>query len=245
MFFLNKKRFFFKPGNRFINRLLYRLFFPGRYKHMLVKMYNKGYENSIKGFFNTNIVFIHIPKCAGISLNYSLYNCKGGGHVPAIEYKYFFRPTVYDALYKFTIVRNPFDRLYSAYMFLRKGGRNESDYAFSLQNILPYSTFEEFVMNWLNESNIYSGIHFIPQSDFICDIDGRLLVDHIGYYECIDKEYDIIRRRSNVDLPKSLSKKNLTKDIGDFREAYTKEMINRVVKVYSNDFKLLKYDPFL
>ena len=51
-----------------------------------------------------------------------------------------------------------------------------------------FSTFKDFVMGWLNETNINKHHHFRPQLDFIVDKHRKVTVDFIGYLENIDED---------------------------------------------------------
>ncbi|HTL74630.1 MAG TPA: sulfotransferase family 2 domain-containing protein, partial [bacterium] len=72
-------------------------------------------------------IFVHVPKCAGISLVKSLFGDFDCGHTNLRRYQIMFAPAEFNGYFKFTIVRNPFDRVVSAFLFLKKGGVNEKD----------------------------------------------------------------------------------------------------------------------
>ena len=57
--------------------------------------------------------------------------------------------------YKFTFVRDPWDRLASAYYFLKDGGFHENDKKWYKENLKEYNNFDDFVNNWVNKKNIY------------------------------------------------------------------------------------------
>lgn len=77
---------------------------------------------SFKPFDESKSIFVHIPKCAGVSINKSLYGNLAGGHTTFDEYIIIFEPKCIENYFKFTFVRNPWDRVVSAYFFLQKGG---------------------------------------------------------------------------------------------------------------------------
>ena len=107
-------------------------------------------------------IFIHIPKTAGISVTQALFGNYADGHTTIKNYKKKFLPQTVEKYFKFTFVRNPYDRLYSAYNFLKKGGMNAEDKQWADSNISEYNDFEDFVFNWLTKENAYGRTHFVP-----------------------------------------------------------------------------------
>lgn len=62
------------------------------------------------------LLFIHIPKNAGTSITKSL-EMENQGHVAALHYKRNLED--FDEFFKFTVIRNPWDRVVSCYEFAR------------------------------------------------------------------------------------------------------------------------------
>lgn len=223
-------------------RVIYLLKYPLRFYTMFRLNSNIINGNSFLGFKKTNVLFIHIPKCAGIALNKALYGDKGGGHKAAIEYKLFYGIKKYNKIFKFAIVRNPWDRLYSAYTFLMDGGRNEWDKNFAKETVMKFDSFESFVLNWVNDENIYIGIHFVPQFHFVYDYRGVKLVDHIGKFENLDNEYSLLMNKFGDSIySDNLMKMNKTNISIKYKDCYTDEMIKHVGKVYLKDISYFNY----
>ena len=88
--------------------------------------------NEIKWkFYHTdNLLHIHIPKCGGTWLKQIVYNTLEGhhrfnfGHLPGMMIKQILDERGYnwDDFKPFAIVRNPWDRLWSAYKYTKWGG---------------------------------------------------------------------------------------------------------------------------
>ena len=76
---------------------------------------------SLQGFDKHRCIFVHIPKCGGISVGRALFGTYYGNHMNALTYQLIFDKSTYDAYFKFTFVRNPWSRLFSAFHFLRNG----------------------------------------------------------------------------------------------------------------------------
>ena len=126
-------------------------------------------------------IFIHIPKCAGISIEESLFGEKIG-HKNYIDYK------IYDAercrrYLKFTVVREPIDRFQSAFRFLKAGGRNAVDQAWSDRVLSEFETLEELVCEMQSNSKVTAQVlswqHFRPQYTFLINERGQIEMDHI------------------------------------------------------------------
>lgn len=236
------RRFFFRwkfPLS--IEKLMYRFLYMGSYNHMKGKTGINSEGASIKGFEDTGLLFVHIPKCAGIALGNTLFGNKGAGHVSALEYKLYYSKSDFNSFFKFAVVRDPWDRVYSAYNFLKKGGRNSMDKKFAEEHILIFPDFRSFVMEWLTIHNIYKGIHFVPQYEFICDLEGEIIVDHIARYENIEEEYQFIRSKSKKELPKTLPHMNTSTTKDSYLSNFTEEMIIKVADVYKKDIEILGY----
>lgn len=127
-------------------------------------------SHSVKPFDDTQSIFIHIPKCAGVSVKKALYGSRPGAHSTLSDYTCIFSLKEICTYFKFTVVRNPWDRLVSAYHFLKKGGMNDADREWAQSNISEYEDFESFVVNWLNKDNIWKYYHFYPQHYFFLEL---------------------------------------------------------------------------
>jgi len=190
-------------------------------------------------FKEHKIIFIHIPKTAGVSIIKSLFNdkVKTGGHRNYIYLSKLFQD--FNDYFKFTIVRNPWDRLFSAYNFLSNGGINIHDknaFNMYLKNTL---SFEDFVLNWINEENIFKIIHFYPQYWFLKNRSGKINIDHIGYYEQLESSFKLLCDKFNFkNKLKHLNKNNMSLS---YKDVYNDEMIEKVRLIYNLDIKLFKY----
>jgi hypothetical protein len=194
-------------------------------------------EYTYKPFDETHSIFVHIPKTAGLSVCEALYGNKAGGHSSIRHYEIAFSKKDFSSYFKFAFVRNPWDRLHSAYVFLKKGGLNALDKAFG--DTLPDS-FETFVLG-LTPQAVYSYVHLIPQTVFLCSHAGReLSVDFIGRFENTQKDFNIVRQQVNPAA--QMVHLNRTDGRTDYRDAYTPQMAIIVRDLYARDVEVLGYD---
>lgn len=194
---------------------------------------------SIRPFDQHKAIFIHIPKVAGMSISTSLFGCLGGGHAKLKNYRAVYKEEL-DNYYTFTFVRNPWDRLYSAYMFLSQSGNTYNDILVKHEIIDKYRSFEDFVLRYMDHDSIYRILHLIPQSEYILENDSTENLNYIGRYENIDEDFHIICNNLGI-VRKQLIEVNITKIKNDYRKAYTNEMIEKVYDLYKKDIQILGY----
>ncbi len=193
-----------------------------------------------------NTVFVHIPKTGGQSIEHVflarlgltwqdraaiLMRQRGPGepgptrlaHLFAREYVEFgyLSADVFADAFKFTVVRNPYDRALSQYRYRT---RNRP------------ATFESFIA-LLAEND--ESRHLMPQADFVLDNSGQPLVDRIIRFEQLADEFAEMSKRifgKRVELEHH----NKSPDaIGpEALDTATRRIIH---KRYEQDFDLFRY----
>jgi hypothetical protein len=196
---------------------------------------------SLKQFDDYRCIFVHIPKCAGVSICRSLFGNLGAGHHTIASYREIFTEEEFDSYFKFAFVRNPWDRLVSAYFFLKGGGFHAEDKRWAQENLSEYADFDSFVKQWLNRGNARSWIHFRPQHEFLCTDNKEPQLDFIGHYENLADDFARVRARLgiNAELQYLNSEQGGTRD---YRRCYNEETIQRVADVYREDIQCFGYD---
>jgi hypothetical protein len=218
-------------------------------KSLLQKYHNWKYAKSqykkifiegtlLNAFYKSNTIFIHIPKTAGISLVRAIY-----GDVTLEGHRSFYFNIIAldiknENYFSFSFVRNPFDRLYSVYRYLKKGGINRHDKLAFEAHLSDFNDFEDFVLNGLDKKLIYKITHLIPQHEFLCDKSGSILVDFIGRFENLDKDILLLSKKLNKNI--ELNHHNYNNK-SDYKEVYTDKMIHKVNQIYQKDIDLFKY----
>ena len=222
----------------FFQRLIFNQYvFIKNKKHDLIK-----YKDSINSFKKNKCIFIHIPKTAGISVTKSLFGeFQDTNHLSLRRYRLIFGNADFNSYYKFTFVRNPWEKVFSCYRFLKKGGTKSYHKKWKEEVLDEYNDFNIFVKKWINFQNIYSFSHFIPQHWFITLNSEKLKVDFIGKFENLDKDFKKISSKLNLNqnllhLNKSDSNKRI------YTNFYNQESIDIIGRIYKEDIDLFKYD---
>lgn len=165
------------------------------------KLLKNNEDNMLKRFVEKKCVFFHIPKAGGISVSSALFKGVSWGHRSVEYYQKVLGMKRFDESFKFTFVRNPYDRLWSAFHFLKSGGLNEVDRRFSEKELKQYVDFESFVIGGLKQKEMLDWVHFKPQHSFVCDKNGALCVDYVGKLETIEKSFEEVCKILGSDVP--------------------------------------------
>ena len=196
-----------------------------------------------KHWRRAGIVFIHVPKAAGTSINEALYG-RFMGHARAAEIARW-APASVKALPSFSVTRNPWDRLVSAWRFARAGEGVGDSYRAGmwrpeLYQVPEFETFERFVTEWLAVRDVtkLDGV-FQPQWLFLCDRRRNVIVDHVGRLEDLGPTLDFIRERTGraVAIPQA----NRSGDAVDYRSFYTPDLARLVGEIYAADAEMFGY----
>jgi len=198
---------------------------------------------SFKPFDEHRCIFVHVPKTAGVSISRELFGNLSGGHTPIATYERVFSRRDFESFFKFAFVRNPWDRLLSAYNFLNSGGMSEGDRRWASRNLAGIADFSEFVTGHLRKKNILSSIHFVPQYRFLCwPHSTEIRVDFVGKYESLNRDFLTVKAHIKSAPVGDLPHFNRGKSGGrDYRQAYNRETRDIVADVYRQDIELFGY----
>jgi len=162
-------------------------------------------------------IFIHIPKCAGMSIGKTLYKLVDkdpktyeGFRIHHDE----FDEKIWEEYFVFTFLRNPQDRLFSQYCY--RDFLYNHDFEYSVKHMkelfVQQYSFKEPGTHPTNGSIIdianYYGewIHFPAQKEFLKGqysngIDKRPYIDFYGKYETLQEDFDYVCKK--IGLPKT------------------------------------------
>ncbi|ENU5521406.1 sulfotransferase family 2 domain-containing protein [Campylobacter coli] len=187
-------------------------------------------------------IFIHVPKVAGSSIERVIYQTDKWlvGHVKASDYTKFDKDK-FDSYFSFGFVRNPYDRVVSAYHYLKNDSPDPCDIKWGRLHINNL-TFEEFILSLQDEEfkeEILSKNHFSFQYKYLCDKNMNILVNFIGKFEKLDNDFkkilNILRRKD------SLVHINKSKHL-NYRDYYNSQTYKIIREIYRDDFEIFDYD---
>lgn len=179
-----------------------------------------------------NYIFIHINKTGGTSVEKAL------GlpliHKTAREYKKEVGDTYWQDRFSFAVVRNPWDKIASQFHY-----RSMIDETQMRKKPIQFNDWVKRVFidqdpDYYNEEKM-----FIPQMDWLTDIEGNMLVNFIARFENLSNDWPIICEninRQGVELP-HVKKSSRT----DYRGYYDTESTEIIADFFAQDIEQFSY----
>jgi len=182
---------------------------------------------------NGPYVFIHINKTAGTSIGKAI-GLPVKHHQTAREIIAKIGRDKWNTAYKFTLVRNPWDKVVSHYQYRRK--RNKTEVA--TRNV----SFSEWVKKTYGPDKdpfFYNNPKaFQPQVEWLKDDQGRIAIDFIGKFESINDDFDQIK--SIIGIEAELPHLNASKRAG-YQSYYDDETRLIVAQWFHEDIEAFGY----
>jgi hypothetical protein len=199
--------------------------------------------------------FIHIPKNAGSTIetlgkrngmlwgiyNSSLksyinkcgdFNCECSfWHIPP---RYLKKNSPYDVTPTFCVIRNPFDRVVSAYIYIYQHRINKL-----MQNA-------ENLNQWIHDNlervsqNFQHDCHFIPQYEYLFREDGTPTCDYILNFDNLNNDFNALMREFNINLDITTIEpinKTVAKSLN--RNHLNLKSREIILSVYTKDFEII------
>lgn len=208
-----------------------------------------------------HFLFVHIAKTGGTSVRASLrhllwrdpwywpmYLCSRFSHLSGhriagklprhakiIAAKELLPKAFFDALFKFTFVRNPWDLQVSSFHHIR---------CERPQHLGGHETFADFLRWKLDPERPYQyhlDTSIELQTDYLIDLHGELIVDFIGRYERLEEDFTEVCGRIGIVRPKLAHKRRATDRERDYRSYYSDETAELVARHFRQDIELLGY----
>ena len=207
-------------------------------------------------FKEINSLFIHIPKCAGSTVTSrigeyfhgndwdkvrekrSMVKKKWAQHWGYQEYAEHISQDLLDGMFKFTFVRNPWDRAVSEFMYVKSSGCSCN------KKKVSQLDFQEFVERGFLCSY---GRHKLPQKKFITNSKGEIVADAVFRFEDFEKDFSFLARKFNLKDKRCLNRsfnrtrspsQKIKKPYWEYYNSKTKILID---SMYMEDIEYFNY----
>ena len=205
------------------------------------------YTNNLDNGHFDDFLFIHIAKTAGVSINNSL-GIHGRMHLTAEEFRKTLGDDKFQQLFKFAIVRNPWDRAVSQYSHLWSTMHADfpsfNDWVKIVYGeVIPnaYKNRDKF-FTFKYKNNTIEGLvkPYMPQLDWLRDNNGKMLVNFVGRHENLQDDFNTICDKIGI-ARRILPHNNASKREGDYRSYYDKKSKKLVGDFFQKEIKKFSY----
>lgn len=197
-------------------------------------------------------IFVHIPRCGGTSVesiiwpgrrtpeelwmgfvdpHHNKYQTGALQHLLARQIRQEIGESRFSSYFKFAIVRNPFDRLVSQFAYM---GRRQDLRAFA--GMPASASFADYLA-------LIRGVRHVqwePQTSFLYEVDGTLLVDFVGRFEHLAEDMAVAFERlglNNAELPHLNRSRR-----APYQDYYTPDLQRQVSEMYATDLHRFGYE---
>jgi len=175
-------------------------------------------------------IFIHVPKTGGTSISHALNLYGHCCHEPISKYPRYLTEKVFT----FAFVRNPFDRILSAYNYLRGGYGNNGDTSWAQSNLSCFTDFNDFVREFETNKKLQSYIHFRSVFSFI-----DRPIDFIGRYENIVSDFDVVCNK--IELYDGRLEHRNKSSHKHYSAYYDEQSVSIIEKLFSIELEEFQY----
>ncbi len=192
--------------------------------------------------------FVHIQKTGGISVSSILGEIQGS--INTNQHDFISNLNHPENYFKFSFVRNPFDRLLSWYNMGVLNNKNHKITGYTndfwkylLENSNDFSSFLRCTDIVLEKCDHliepYNKSISFNQLDYISDIKGAVAVDFIGRFENIQDDFGEITKMLNINNKKLPLLNSFPHS--DYRSYYNSKDVDYVSLLYKRDIEYFNY----
>ena len=183
---------------------------------------------------NGPFIFVHINKTAGTSVGRAI-GLPVKDHLMATEIIERIGAQAWEDAYKFTVVRNPWDKVVSHYEYRRK-----KDKTGIATNNIPFDSWVRRTYGEDKDPVLYNNPRsFQPQVDWLKDADGVVSMDYIIRFESINEGFEHVRQAIGLDA--ELPHLNASQRAG-YHAYYDDESRVIVAKWFREDIEAFGYE---
>ena len=160
--------------------------------------------------------------------------CKLPRHAKAIAAREMLPVELYDSLFKFAFVRNPWDLQVSSFHHIRRERPHLMNGIDGFEAFLRYKLSPDRPYQYHIDTSIEL------QSDYLIDLHGNLIVDFIGRYEQLQDDFDTACRKIGIPTP-PLPHKRKAKTRKSYQSYYTDQTAELVASFFKPDIDMFGY----
>jgi hypothetical protein len=156
-------------------------------------------------------------------------------HAKAIAAKEMLPHEVFQRLFKFAFVRNPWDLQVSSYHHLRR------ERPHLIEHLPDFDAFLRWKLDPERPYQFHLDTSIERQSDYLIDLHGHIIVDFIGRYENLADDFAEACRRIGIRCPSLPHRRKAPERERDYRRYYDDALAELVAEHFRRDIELFGY----
>jgi hypothetical protein len=198
-------------------------------------------------------ILVHIPKTGGSSVediiwpgerspsdlwmgfvapHQNKYQTGGLQHLTARHIRTEVGDDIFHSYFKFTIVRNPWDKAVSQFSYIAERP--------DLRDFIGLKAGDDFT-TYLRAIGRKQHVQWTPQLDFILDVDGTPLVEAVIRFENLARDLPPLIKQLGVQVPSALPRTNASRRRADYRSYYDADSKALLSAYYARDLAYFGY----
>ena len=198
--------------------------------HGLIDKFARKRERFLNVYY-PRYVFIHINKTAGSSIERALN--LPFAHMTALEKRAALGKWRWTRAFKFSFVRNPWDKVFSHYQYRVKSnqtGMGDQHICFRDWVLRAYGDHDP---RYYDQPRM-----FMPQQKWLSDNENRLLVDYVGRFETLTSDFNFICERLAIHRRLPHLKQSTS---SDYKHAYDSDTKECIQTLFASDLNAFQY----
>ena len=205
-------------------------------------------------------LFVHIPKTGGTSIRVALRSykwrdpyriplfflsrlsslsrhrlaCKLPRHAKAMAAYEMLPRDLYQTLFKFAFVRNPWDLQVSSFHHIQR------ERPHLLKGVTDFEGFLRMKLNPDRRYVYHFDVSIEPQGDYVVDMHGNLIVDFIGRYENLVGDFEEACKKIGIPCPRLPHRRQAT-DRSAYRQYYNEVTAQLIADHFKSDIEMFGY----
>ena len=156
-------------------------------------------------------------------------------HATSIAAKEMLPREVFEGLFKFAFVRNPWDLQVSSYHHIRKERPDV------ITHVDSFEAFLRWKFDPARPPQYHADMSVELQSDYLIDLHGENLIDFVGRYEFLRDDFEEACRRIGITCPALVHARKADDRKRDYRAYYNDATAELVAERYRTDIERFGY----